>query len=159
MEKEEDPSKTSSTYCNVCNLDLQSLKSLAQHIEGRKHVKKSGGSYRKHLSYLSEEDFWFNLHDGVYCNIVVCSGAGISTSCGIKDFRSSGGLFVEVKERFGERFPFLLRNPERVFSRSFATQYPHVWSEEIEPWKNSWSSSMIAPSLTHHFIDWLHQQG
>merc|ERR1711874_391290 len=33
-------------------------------------------------------------------NIVTVTGAGISTSCGIPDFRSDGGLYATIRQRF-----------------------------------------------------------
>ena len=51
------------------------------------------------VAVLTEEIFFENLALGRYKNIVVVSGAGISTSCGIPDFRSEPNGFFSVLNR------------------------------------------------------------
>jgi NAD-dependent SIR2 family protein deacetylase len=38
-----------------------------------------------------------NLKNGAYCNIVVLTGAGVSTGAGIPDFRSPGGMYETLR--------------------------------------------------------------
>ena len=162
-------------FCSVCSLDLQSARSLAEHCEGRKHRRKlwlatgqrfsnakRPESFRPVSQRLAEEDFFDHLAAGQYRNIVVCTGAGISTAAGIADFRSAGGLFDSLQRRFGERFPLVLREPERLLSRTFARQHPEVWRDEVEPFIRSWKrdgDDAPRPTATHAFCLWLHQRG
>jgi len=161
--------------CSVCSLDLQSARSLAEHCSGKKHQRKlwqqSAGqrpsNAKRPESFcvqesLTEEDFFDRLAAGRFRNIVVCTGAGISTAAGIKDFRSTDGLFSSLQSCFGERFPIVFREPESMLSRSFARQHPNVWHDEIEPFIRSWKrdgDGAPMPTATHAFCQWLHERG
>ena len=52
---------------------------------------------------LSVEGFCDLIKDGSIKKIVVMCGAGISVSAGIPDFRSEGGLYEQVKEKYDMR--------------------------------------------------------
>lgn len=82
-------------------------------------------------------------------NILVFTGAGISTSCGIPDFRSSDGLYSFAKEKYGVPYPealfdikYFKKNPEPFFTLS----------------KDMLSNSVI-PSVTHKMIKKLEDLG
>lgn len=51
-------------------------------------------------------------------NIMIVSGAGISVACGIPDFRSEGGLYEQIRERFG------LPEPECMFDIAYFRRDP-----------------------------------
>ncbi|KAA8495851.1 NAD-dependent histone deacetylase Sir2 [Porphyridium purpureum] len=73
-------------------------------------------------------------------NIVVLAGAGVSVSCGIPDFRSPGGLYEQVEQRFG------LPDPQALFDINYFMRDPFPFfsfAQEILPDAN------IQPSLTH----------
>jgi len=81
--------------------------------------------------------------------VVILSGAGVSVSCGIPDFRSPGGLYDTVRDRFG------LAEPQALFDIEYFRVDPTPFFEfarEILP------SVSIQPSLTHHFIRELAQR-
>ena len=99
-----------------------------------------------------------NLATGTYRNIVVCTGAGVSTAAGVPDFRSAGGLFERIGREFGDRFPEAKHNPEWMLSRSFARQYPHVWENIVLP-RIQADYNGLQPTLTHRFCAWLHWKG
>lgn len=51
-------------------------------------------------------------------NILIVTGAGISVSCGIPDFRSKGGLYDRIRTEYG------LEEPEAMFDINYFLQNP-----------------------------------
>lgn len=75
--------------------------------------------------------------------IVVLTGAGISVSCGIPDFRSRRGLYSRLKREYPE-----LGKPEDMFDLEFFHKNPvpfFTFAKEIFP-------GQYKPSVTHRFI-------
>jgi NAD-dependent SIR2 family protein deacetylase len=109
---------------------------------------------------LGEEmtELFEKLATGQYRNIVVFTGAGVSTAAGVPDFRSAGGLFETLRRDYGDRFPQARHNPEWLLSRAFAQQHPEIW-EEIMLFRIQADYSQVQPTLTHRFCAWLHQKG
>lgn len=63
-------------------------------------------------------------------NILVVSGAGISVSCGIPDFRSAGGVYERIQERFS------LLDPQEIFDLETFKENPEMFysfAKEIVP--------------------------
>ena len=175
-------------WCEVCSLDLQSCKSLSEHKTGRKHRHRAfhqSSELRGHgtpssfsssrytllteLSPFGDSDaselgddalmeFFENLAAGQYQNIVICTGAGVSTAAGIPDFRSTGGLFEILRRDFGDRFPEARHNPEWLLSRSFARQHSDAWHTIMLP-RIQIDYTGLQPTLTHCFCAWLHRKG
>lgn len=154
-------------WCNICSLDLQSLQSLDEHEIGRKHKKKL---FRIGLldhppdsnlsSITTEEELFRDIANGKFKNIVVLTGAGISTASGIPDYRSSGGYFEILKHEFGGRFSGIEATPENLFSRNFVNQYPHVWENELLPTvQKQIFQDDLSPTIAHKFCSYLHHQG
>ncbi|KAF8587866.1 SIR2-domain-containing protein [Ramaria rubella] len=76
--------------------------------------------------------------------IMVLSGAGISVSSGIPDFRSKNGLYQMLKSTD----EFDLDDPQQMFDLEFFKENPHIFysfAKEIYP-------SNHTPSLAHRFI-------
>ncbi|KAH7885791.1 DHS-like NAD/FAD-binding domain-containing protein [Phlebopus sp. FC_14] len=77
-------------------------------------------------------------------NIVVLTGAGISVSCGIPDFRSRNGLYATLKQK-GE---YDLDDPQQMFDIHYFRDNPAVFysfASQIYP-------SNFTPSACHRFI-------
>lgn len=156
-------------YCDVCHKDLQSAACLEQHSIGRAHMRRlraadgdpaaSARAFRTSLDSITEDELFDGLAQGRFRNIVVCTGAGVSTEAGIPDFRSPGGLFEEIRQAFCERFPEVLQSPETLLSRHFAKRHPEIWHGEVEPWLRSWKFNDAKPASMHRFCAWLHRQG
>jgi NAD-dependent histone deacetylase SIR2 len=82
-------------------------------------------------------------------NIIVLTGAGISTSLGVPDFRSEGGLYSRIKQEFG------LEDPQEVFNIELFREDPAIFyrvAKDILP-----STESFSP--THAFIRLLQQNG
>ncbi|KAL1518258.1 hypothetical protein ABEB36_001906 [Hypothenemus hampei] len=82
--------------------------------------------------------------------IIVLTGAGVSVSCGIPDFRSRDGIY----SRLAIEFPNL-PNPQAMFDISYFTQDPRPFfkfAKDIYPGK-------FKPSPCHRFIKLLEKHG
>ncbi|KAH7335486.1 DHS-like NAD/FAD-binding domain-containing protein [Rhizoctonia solani] len=77
-------------------------------------------------------------------NIVVLTGAGISVSCGIPDFRSSSGIYAQINESNN----YELEDPQQMFDIEYFREKPSVFysfASQIYP-------SNFIPSPCHRFI-------
>uniref|UniRef100_A0A5S6QWN9 Deacetylase sirtuin-type domain-containing protein n=1 Tax=Trichuris muris TaxID=70415 RepID=A0A5S6QWN9_TRIMR len=82
--------------------------------------------------------------------VMVLTGAGVSVSCGIPDFRSKGGLYEMLHNKFPE-----VTDPQTIFDIKYFRYNPKpffVFAKEIYP-------DLFTPSLTHRFIKILELQG
>lgn len=82
--------------------------------------------------------------------ILVLTGAGISVSCGIPDFRSENGLYSIISEKYPD-----LDDPQLMFDIHYFKHNPKPFFElakEIFP-------SNFSPSNTHMFIKHLEEKG
>lgn len=154
--------------CPVCGIDdLHSQQAYEQHLGGRKHRRKlatrlpmvdqerpssdSGPANSPAtptttsiLSSVSDElppspaEFFQALAEGKFRNVVVLTGAGVSTASGIPDFRTPRtGLFALLKTKFKDdpRFRTHLLDADDAaawfLSREFVQKYPDVWAGEV----------------------------
>ncbi|KAF5361809.1 hypothetical protein D9756_002641 [Leucocoprinus leucothites] len=82
---------------------------------------------------------------------LILTGAGISVSCGIPDFRSRDGLYASIKAR-GD---FDLDDPQQMFDIEFFRENPSVFysfAHQIYP-------SNFTPSPCHRFIRSMEMKG
>ncbi|GJJ73067.1 NAD+-dependent protein deacetylase SIR2 [Entomortierella parvispora] len=80
--------------------------------------------------------------------IMVLTGAGVSVSCGIPDFRSEDGIYSRLSE-------FELDDPQQMFDLDFFRERPEIFysfAREIFP-------SNFVPSPSHYFIKLLEDKG
>lgn len=76
-------------------------------------------------------------------NIVVLTGAGVSVSCGIPDFRSRTGIYSRLRNEMPE-----IDDPHEIFDIRFFSKDPRPFfkfAKELYP-------GLFTPSLCHRFI-------
>eukprot|EP00057_Strongylocentrotus_purpuratus_P033119 XP_790234.2 PREDICTED: NAD-dependent protein deacetylase sirtuin-2 [Strongylocentrotus purpuratus] len=100
----------------------------------------------KELTLEGIADF---IKEGKCKKVIVMSGAGISTSAGIPDFRTPGtGLYDNLQK-------YNLPNPQAIFEIGFFKQNPEPFftlSKELFP-------GAFYPTPSHFFIHLLHEKG
>jgi len=107
---------------------------------------------------MEEDEFFERLASGTYRNIIVLTGAGISTAAGVPDYRSGGGFFETFQEKYSDTFPDVSATPETLFSRSFVRWQPDFWKTELLPAKQAMFKD-LSPTLTHKFCAYMAERG
>ncbi|GMI50396.1 hypothetical protein ScalyP_jg3221 [Parmales sp. scaly parma] len=106
----------------------------------------------------SLEDIVDHFRLGKYTKIVVLTGAGISTSCGIADFRSEGGIYQSILKESNDP---TLTSPEDLFSLQTFLVNPKPFTKRAElmsPFINS-KTNQYVPSSFHNMIKTLQDEG
>ena len=99
--------------------------------------------------FVSYADIVDGLRNGRFRRILVLSGAGISVSAGIPDFRSpKTGIYANLKE-------YNLPKPEAIFTIDYFRKKP----EPFYRFCKNFDLSAITPTPTHYFIKLLQNKG
>ncbi|XP_068710543.1 NAD-dependent protein deacetylase sirtuin-1-like [Montipora foliosa] len=104
---------------------------------------------RQKLDHINSLDDVVELLQGSK-NIVVLTGAGVSVSCGIPDFRSRDGVYAKLSVEYPD-----LPDPQAMFDIEYFCQNPRPFfkfAKEIYP-------GQFQPSLSHQFIKNLESKG
>eukprot|EP00559_Dactyliosolen_fragilissimus_P003346 CAMPEP_0184857198 /NCGR_PEP_ID=MMETSP0580-20130426/2361_1 /TAXON_ID=1118495 /ORGANISM="Dactyliosolen fragilissimus" /LENGTH=362 /DNA_ID=CAMNT_0027352653 /DNA_START=16 /DNA_END=1101 /DNA_ORIENTATION=+ len=126
-------------------LDVTSL----QDGENSKELKD-----KKRPVVENENPFLFKIsnliREGKCKNITVLSGAGVSCSAGIPDFRTPGtGLYDNLQK-------YDIPYPEAVFDLEYFSSNPAPFASLAS---EIWPGTKHSPTITHSFITLLHRKG
>ena len=95
------------------------------------------------------EDMVSGIKDGTFKKILVMTGAGISVSAGIPDFRSPGtGVYDNLKE-------YNLPHPEALFTIDYFLENP----EPFYRFAQNFDLTKFNATPTHYFIKLLQDKG
>ena len=113
------------------------------------------GKYKYVMSPLSYKFSIFAYSNSgrnlMFCRkISVLTGAGISVSAGIPDFRSPKiGLYATLKEKYG------MDDPTEIFSLDSFLEKPEIFYD----FSKEFDWTKYSPTLTHYFISFLNKKG
>ena len=100
---------------------------------------------KEQITNIKYHNFIELLKNDKFSKITFLVGAGISTSSGIPDFRSSNGVFQEIIKKYN------LKKPEEFFSKKNFIEKPELLYEYLKKFK----SKEYKPNITHYFMKYL----
>lgn len=98
---------------------------------------------------FSFEELCEKLKNGGFKKICFITGAGISVSAGIPDFRSKGGLYEELGKKYGKS------EPEELMTLDFFMDHPECLYSIMK----TFLQAEIKPTLAHKFFAKLANSG
>jgi hypothetical protein len=105
-------------------------------------AKEENSKKEEEEELMSYEKLIEGLKNGKYKKIAVMTGAGISVSAGIPDFRSPGtGIYDNLKE-------YSLPSPDCLFQLDFFKKNPQPFYTFVK----NFEMDGVVPTPTHYFI-------
>lgn len=104
---------------------------------------------------MSFETVLEEIKNEKYKNIIILSGAGVSTNCGIPDYRSSDGIFSQLIK--DNEYNLSLPSPSTFLSRAFITEHPDFFETKL---MKEFTQKILdaEPSYSHLFAKWLYEK-
>jgi NAD-dependent SIR2 family protein deacetylase len=96
------------------------------------------------------EDIKTRILNNEFKNIIVVTGAGVSTNSGIPDYRSPSGFFDDLKKEFN------IQDPTLLMTRSFVDKCDiydtSIYKERIKIFEQA------IPTISHNFCKYLYDK-
>mmetsp|Transcript_9624 Transcript_9624/g.9691 ORF Transcript_9624/g.9691 Transcript_9624/m.9691 type:complete len:148 (+) Transcript_9624:112-555(+) len=103
------------------------------------------------------------ISEGKIRNVVVLTGAGVSSAAGIPDFRSPGGLYDTLRPELLTATPaqktMLKSDPTHVVSIDIFRQNQFPYLEVRRPFILGTAEKRWKATLSHYFFQILHDKG
>ena len=103
----------------------------------------------KKIANIKYHNFIELFKENKFNKIIFLTGAGISTSSGIPDFRSNTGIFATISKEYQ------FDKPEDFFSMSTFTKHPELLYKFIK----EFNLDAYEPTDTHYFMSFLESKG
>jgi NAD+-dependent protein deacetylase sirtuin 2 len=104
-----------------------------------------------------------NLKNGIYRNVVVLTGAGVSTGAGIPDFRSPGGMYDSLRPELITATPKqrkrMQEDPTEVVGIPLFTENQFPYLEVRRPFILGTFANHWKATLSHFFFRVLSDKG
>lgn len=129
--------------------EVEQISERIKNIDINKEVEEQDTKNEKKPESTKYLDFISQLKENRFKSIIFMTGAGISTSSGIPDFRSKGGLFQQLQEKYE------LSTPEEFFDINTFKKNPMIFYE----FSKDFLSADYQPSQFHYFMSFLTHKG